>query len=163
MKDSAQKFPDPELTNAIDQAIHTEEKIHNFYLKSLERLIDSNGKHILKSLAEIEQNHKEILTNLKESFLCDWDENECKKMTQLILNATIDFGDFDPVQPGQEDLLDILGKAIEAESTAYELYCSLAERIPYPAGKDIFIRLAEEEMHHRQILSREFHILNQKL
>ena len=89
MNDSVKEINDPALTKAIDQAIHAEGQIHKFYEKSLERLVDPNGKRILKRLAEIEQNHFQILTQLRELFDSEWDEDECSRMTDMIIRPAI--------------------------------------------------------------------------
>ena len=65
-------------------------------------------------------------------------------------------------EPNLDDVLGILNRAIDAESSAYERYKRMARDTDDPAGKDMFVKLAQEELLHRRILSDEFYHLNNR-
>ena len=61
-----------------------------------------------------------------------------------------------------EDILKILSMAIDSETEANEHYRKMADETIDPTGKEMFLKLADEETLHRRILSDEFyHLSNQ--
>lgn len=46
--------------------------------------------------------------------------------------------------------------AIEREKMAYEFYMKAAKIVKFPGGKEMFEFLAKEELHHRELLEKEY-------
>ncbi len=55
--------------------------------------------------------------------------------------------------------IDALNKAIHSEKMALATYLKFARETKVPSGKDMFIRLSQEEFGHREILEKELHSL----
>lgn len=55
--------------------------------------------------------------------------------------------------------IDALNKAIHSEKAALETYLRFARQTKVVSGKDMFIRLSEDELGHREILEKELHNL----
>lgn len=51
--------------------------------------------------------------------------------------------------------IDALNKAIHSEKAALETYLRFARQTKVVSGKDMFIRLSEDELGHREILEKE--------
>jgi rubrerythrin len=55
--------------------------------------------------------------------------------------------------------IDALNKAIHSEKLALATYLKFARQTKVVSGKDMFIRLSEDELGHREILEKELHNL----
>ncbi len=51
--------------------------------------------------------------------------------------------------------IDALNKAIHSEKAALETYLKFARQTKVVSGKDMFIRLSEDELSHRELLEKE--------
>ena len=58
--------------------------------------------------------------------------------------------------------MKILTIAIDAEETANKHYKKMAEQTSDTKGKEMFLKLADEELMHRRILSDEFYQISNK-
>ncbi len=145
------------LMEAIQIAMDAEAKANKFYSESAQKVTSEQGKNLLKQLADFEQNHYNKLNELKISL---------EKEGKFIKYQGTEFKPFKIEQAPEaarkaeahkEDVLDILGMAIDAESKAYQHYKRMAGETKDKDGKAMFEKLAEEETMHRRILSDEYY------
>lgn len=145
------------LLEAINIAMEAEAKANKFYADSAQKVTSEQGKNLLKQLADFEQNHFNKLNNLKKSL---------EKEGKFIKYEGTQFKTFKietapeasrNIEQHKEDVLDILGMAIEAESKAHQHYKRMAGETKDKNGKEMFLKLADEETLHRRILSDEFY------
>ena len=145
------------LLEAINIAMEAEAKANKFYADSAQKVASEQGKNLLKQLADFEQNHFNKLNELKTSL---------EKEGKFIKYEGTQFKSFKieiapeasrKIEPNKEDVLDILGMAIEAESKAHQHYKRMAGETKDKNGREMFEKLADEETMHRRILSDEFY------
>jgi rubrerythrin len=145
------------LMEAIQIAMEAEKKANKFYADSAQKVASEQGKNLLKQLADFEQNHYNKLNELKASL---------EKEGKFIKYEGTNFKPFKievaiegsgKIEPNKDDVLDILGIAIEAESKAHQHYKKMAKETKDKDGKEMFEKLADEETMHRRILSDEFY------
>ncbi len=145
------------LMEAIQIAMEAEAKAKKFYSDSAKKVVSEQGKNLLKQLADFEQNHFDKLNELKKSL---------EKEGKFIKYEGTQFKTFKlemapegsrNLEPNKEDVLDILGMAIDAESKAHQHYKKMAGETKDKDGKAMFEKLAEEETMHRRILSDEYY------
>jgi len=145
------------LMEAINIAMEAEAKANKFYADSAKKVASDQGKNLLKQLADFEQNHYNKLNELKTSL---------EKEGKFIKYQGTEFKPFKlevavegagTIEPNKDDVMDILGMAIEAESKAHQHYKRMANETKDKNGKEMFQKLADEETMHRRILSDEFY------
>lgn len=145
------------LMEAIQIAMEAEAKAKKFYSDSAKKVASEQGKNLLKQLADFEQNHFNKLNELKKSL-----EQEGKFIkyegTQFkAFKIEIGPEGTRASEPNQQDVLDILAMAIDAETKAHQHYRRMAGETKDKDGKAMFEKLAEEETLHRRILSDEYY------
>ena len=64
-------------------------------------------------------------------------------------------------EPDQKSVVQIISEAMKLESQAEKAYTDLAAQLTDPRGHQMFIKLAEEERKHYDILSEAYWSLNQ--
>ena len=148
------------VLEAIEIAMEAELKAHQFYKDAVKKVSNERGKNLLQQLANFEQNHYDKLNELKASLkekgeFIDYEGTDFtpykSKMTAEISGK---------IESDKEDVLNILTMAIDAETKAQAHYSRMAEETSDTRGKDMFLKLAEEETLHRRILSDEFYQIN---
>ena len=146
--------------DAIKRAIDAEMKAHTYYSQSALKTTNPKGKDMFRQLAALELNHYNNLKALHDSL---------HKGNGWTAYAGTDFSDVPPAPEGtdasreealKDDVLSILGKAIEDEKKASAYYTKLANETTDPAGKELFTKLAEEEKIHTKILNDQWYSLN---
>lgn len=147
------------LLEAIDIALVAENKAKEFYLDAYRKVEDERGKDLLKQLADFEENHFNILSELKKSLLKENKYIEYKGTSFIQFKAA---SITKQIEADKDDVLKILSVAIDAEETANKHYLNMAGQTKDAKGKDMFLKLAEEELLHRRILSDEFYQISNK-
>jgi len=147
------------LSEAIEIALVAENKAYEFYLDAFKKVKDERGKDLLKQLADFEQNHFNILTELKESLEKENKYIEYKGTSFVQFKAA---SITKQIEPDKDDVLSILSVAIDAEENANKHYLKMADQTTDAKGNEMFLKLAEEELMHRRILSDEFYQLSNK-
>ena len=146
------------LLEAIDIALEAELKANQFYQESAQKVSSGRGRDSLEQLARFEKNHYDKLTELKDSL---------KEEGEFIEYEGTEFSPFKSksevegnVETNTDDALKIISMAINAEKKAFEHYKRMAGETTDQQGKDMFLKLADEETLHRRILSDEFYQLS---
>ncbi len=147
------------ILEAIDIAIEAEQNAHKFYLDAIEKVSNQRGKILLKQLSDFELNHYNKLNEFKSS-LKDGEYIKYSGTEFTLFKIENDSEITGKIEENKNDVLHILSKAIEAETNASERYQKLANQIDNANGKEMFHKLAEEELLHRRILSDEFYQLS---
>ena len=145
------------LMEAIQIAMEAEAKANKFYSDSAKKVASEQGKNLLKQLADFEQNHYDKLKRLKKSLEKDGKFIKYEGTQFKSFKIEIAPEGSRKIEPNKEDVLDILGLAIEAETKAHQHYNRMARETKDKDGKEMFEKLAEEETMHRRILSDEFY------
>jgi rubrerythrin len=149
------------LEEALDIAMDAELKAQAFYAQAAIEVQDPNGRDLLGRLAAFEHYHYQKLSELARSLY---------ETGQFIEYETQTLEQFLPLVGGGEaastqfvelkDTASILTKAIDNEKIAGQRYRALAEETEDPRGKDMFLKLANEEQIHERILEDEFYSLS---
>ncbi|MDZ7270623.1 MAG: ferritin family protein [candidate division KSB1 bacterium] len=148
------------MMEAVEMAMAAEKKAQEFYAEAAGKVVNERGRNLLQQLARFEQSHYEALAKLLASL---------RTSGAFLPYAGTGFAPFraagevaGKIEPQRDDALSILQKAIEAETEAYERYRGLASRTTDPHGKEMFEKLAAEELLHRRILNDEFYYLSNR-
>jgi len=148
------------LMEAIEIAMEAERKAQQFYTDAAAKVASRKGKNLLNQLADFERNHYSKLNDLKNSLNREgkFVKYEGTEFTPFKASAEIS----GTIEPNKDEVLDILSMAIDAEEKAHKHYARMAEETTDPDGKDMFEKLADEELTHRRILSDEFYSIANK-
>ncbi|MBI5177716.1 MAG: hypothetical protein HZA04_00470 [Nitrospinae bacterium] len=63
----------------------------------------------------------------------------------------------------EKEILKLLEEAMQRERTAEDLYRTGAELAKRPAMREMFLKLAVEEMRHEETLRKEYHAIKKRL
>jgi len=136
---------DNTLEYLIDVAIKNEEEAYNFYMDLFSRQNDREVKETLKFLADEEKRHKE--------FLVSYRQGKYEKQS-LKMSTTVDYKIAEHVaKPDlQKDVKtkDVYLVAAHRELNSYNFYKGLADIQPAGEVKDMLLRMANEEMKHKE-------------
>lgn len=127
------------------------------YQDASEGMLDNMGKSLFRQLSEFEQYHYVRLTALEKSLeeggeFIDYEGKEFPMPPAFEIKAATDYN--------QKSLMQIVTEARDLEMEAAKAYAALAEQIPEAKGREMFIRLADEERVHFRILTEAYAILN---
>ncbi len=148
------------VLEAIAGAMELEARAAGFYREAARKASNEAGKILLNQLADFEQSHFDNLKKLRDSL--SKGKGFIKYRGTALAHAEIPAEAKKKAEENLDDVLDILGQAIDAESRAHDLYRGMAERTADPKGRAMFLKLAEEETFHRRILSDEYYQLSNK-
>lgn len=133
------------LGDYINIAIQREEEAYSFYMDLLGRLTDEGAKNALQLLANEEKKHKEFLEKYRDG---GFGENA------LRMNHPIDYKIAEHmVTPDiQKDMQskDVFLIAAHRELNSYNFYMGLAGLHADGNLKEIFVRIASEELKHKE-------------
>lgn len=148
------------IFQAIDMAMQAEQKARQFYLDAVVVVGNERGKNLLSQMADFEKNHYDKLAELKESLENAQEYVEYKGTEFVPITNEMKANISGNIEPNKDDAINILTIAIEAEDKANEHYKKMADMTTDELGKDMFLRLAEEEAMHSRILNDEFYQLS---
>jgi len=144
------------LKTILESAIKIEEQSYDLYTKAQEKTKLPSSKALLSELAQAEIQHKKKLLTVME---------DPKSVSQLGSPTgrvedlkIVDFME-DALLSEDADYRAILIYAAKREKSTYEHYRSLATGLSaryYPTAGQLFAKLAEEELIHKNRLEREY-------
>jgi rubrerythrin len=139
---------------AIEAAMEEERKAAEFYRNGAAKSGSAAGTAFLNELADFEDHHFAKLKELRDSLASahGFIAYEGKPLDTSAASG----GEAERTEKHFDDVLDILKLAIDAEEKAHQKYSELAAKTDDELGKRMFLKLAEEEVHHRRILSDQF-------
>src|SRR4030043_1209623 len=147
-----------EEIKAVHLAMEAEKNAYQTYSKAAKQTKNPKGRDMFQQLSESEMNHYQKLKNLSKSLQekGEWIlyEGTSLKKKKIPLKAQ--------KPKGQEQLsdMDALKIAIREEKKAQVYYRSMAELTKDPRGKDMYKRLADEEMLHEKLLNDQYYSLH---
>lgn len=143
------------LREILGMAMEFERTARDFYRK-LTPKVSKRIRYLVAELAEEEQHHFDLFTNLVGSVR----EAELDRFIPLPASDSL-FSDAIqiPKLGDNPDDQSILQFALGREQTAMEQYSSLAEQCPHGAIKDLFLYLANEETKHKLALEKLYYQL----
>jgi rubrerythrin len=133
------------LGDYIDIAIQREEEAQAFYLDLLGRVLDESAKEALRLLASEEKKHKAFLESYRDGGFGD---------DALRLNKPIDYKvaehmDKPDIEKNMQSK-DVFLVAAHRELNSYNFYMGLAGLHSEGKLKDIFSKMASEELKHKE-------------
>jgi rubrerythrin len=143
---------------AVKVAIEAEREAFQAYSKAAKKTKNPKGKDMFQQLSEFEMNHYQRLKGLLESLQ--------EKGEWILYGGTSFRREAFPLRvekaKGQEQLtdMDALRMAIREEKKAQSYYRSMAELTKDPRGRDMYNRLADEEVLHEKILNDQYYSLH---
>ncbi len=147
-----------DMLGAIELAMDAEEKARRFYEDGEQKTEQPHGCELFRQLAGFEANHylqlRKLLDSLKASgHYIAYQGTSFPKTGASPQTAK-------GHEPNKDQLLDILNMAIRFEEEAQKRYTDLAEGTEDVSGRDMFLKLSEEEKLHARILHDEFYNLS---
>lgn len=136
----------------LEAAITTEEQSYTLYKMAQEKVKYPSSKEFLKELTQEELKHKEKLLAILENR---------EKLSELgshakVQNLKIVDVMKDTALSEDADYQRILLYAAKREKATYEYYSSLALGLEGTEAGDLFSKLAQEELTHKNRLEREY-------
>jgi len=134
-----------DLESILDKAIKKEEEAYEFYLNLFNTVSDKEAKDALELLAGEEKKHKEFLVSYKKGKF---------PASGLRMNEVIDYKiaqhlDMPDIKKDMKSK-DVYLVAAHRELNSYNFYNSLAEILPAGDVKGMLLRMASEEMKHKE-------------
>ncbi|MBN1573373.1 MAG: ferritin family protein [Deltaproteobacteria bacterium] len=152
---------------SMDEVFEIAEQIERngakFYRKAA-RSFDEDGKKMLLDLAEMEENHERLFSEMRRDFAEEsklpesFDPNgEAALYLQAIADGYVFKFDEDPSEKlkGTERMEDVLKIAIGLENDSIAFYTGIREAVPDRLGKDKVSSVVIEEMGHVRILKEK--------
>ncbi len=142
---------------AIKIAMEAEKNAYQTYSKAVKRTRNPKGKDMFQQLSEFETNHylklKEVLKSLQEKG--EWILYSGTSLKKKTIPLKMEKA------KGQEQLtdMDALKMAIREEKKALAYYRSMTELTKDPRGRDMYKRLANEEVLHEKLLNDQYYSL----
>ncbi len=136
--------------NAYQYAMEMEKEGEIFYRELADKVSEDGLKNIFLNLANEEVKHYEMFKVLaKQDGSVDIPKMNVMKDAKAIFlemkesGKKFDFG---------KDQVALYEKAMESEDKAYALYMQKANEVENPEDKEIFLKIAEEEKKHHELL-----------
>lgn len=133
------------LDDVIDIAIEREESAYAFYRDLHDRVEDATARETLDFLSREEKKHRDFLVNYREGRV----GSGGLRMAEFIDYKIAEHLDAPDIEENMESK-DVYLVAAHRELNAYNFYRSLAEMHPQGEVKDILLRIASEEMKHKE-------------
>lgn len=133
------------LESLVDIAIAKEEEAYQFYMNLYDRAGDKEVKDTLQFLANEEKKHKEFLQGYRSGNV---------KSASLGMGEMIDYRIAEHMEKPdlEKDMSsrDVYLVAAHKELNAFNFYKSLSEIQPAGEVRDMLLRMANEEMKHKE-------------
>ena len=138
--------------NAIDRAILMEEQSHSLYVSALKMVLSQGSKTLLENLADDELQHKAKLQEVKKTGSWRRFDSRVKDIVDLqILDRVEDVRLSEDAT--YEEILVFAGKR---EKETHEYYLELGTRLANTSAGDVFRKLADEELGHKNKIEKEY-------
>ena len=133
------------LSEAVEVAIKKEEEAYAFYMDLAGLVEDQEAKETLRFLAQEEKRHKEFLEKFKQGGCF---------VGGLSMNEPLDYKVIQHLDPPEVrknmKTKDAYLVAAFREQSAHDFYKSLADIHPPGEVKDLLLRMANEELRHKE-------------
>jgi rubrerythrin len=139
------------LDDVLTFAIRREHDARELYLMFRNMVKDPGAKALLEDLANQELGHKNLLENALKKGNVELIEGK-KAVKDLHLGDYMVTEDIGPDSTPQ----NVMMFAIKKEQEAYSMYNMLLGNYEGTELEELFSRLAQQELHHKEILEREY-------
>ncbi len=136
---------DRKVINLINVAIEREEEAHDFYMDLYEKVEDKTAKHALQLLAKEEIKHKEFLEKYRDGELGE-DALAFRDVVDYKIAEHLEEPDIEKNMASKEVYL----VAAHRELLSYKFYTALADLHRNGEIKDMFLKMANEELKHKE-------------
>lgn len=141
------------LNSILEAAVKVEEQSYALYIMAQEKVSYPSSKELLKELAKEELKHKEkLLAIIGNQQKISELGTHAKKIQDLKIVDVLK----DTALSKDADYQRILVYAAKQEKATYEYYSSLALGFEDTEIGDLFSKLAQEELAHKNRLEREY-------
>lgn len=128
------------------------------YAEAAKTISHPRGKDLFTQLSNFEHYHFEQVSALEKSLVesgnfINYEGKEFPLPPVFDIKAAQD--------PNRKSMMTIIAEAIDLEKTAEKSYADLAAQVTVPQGRQMFIRLSEEEHNHYRILNEAYWTLNE--
>lgn len=144
----------------VNSAMQIEVDEENFYLDSARKSENKVFKRIFKTLAEDEKKHYGVVQKMKNTLSVTFDQTRVLKIAKNIFAEARQNKEQINVQ---NNLKDLLQKALESEKKSEEFYLQRAGETLKDAQKELFQKLAKEEKTHRHLIEKLMEFLTRPL
>lgn len=138
---------DKNLSALIDTAIKREEEAYRFYKEIQGRSEDPAVKETLQWIAAEEQNHKAFLLKYREGEL----GTGPLRMSEVVFYRIAEHQK-EPDASGSLSRAEVFLVGAHREARSHAFYRELAEEHPAGSVKEMFLRMANEELKHKEKL-----------
>jgi rubrerythrin len=139
------------LNDVLTFAIRKEHDSQELYLMFRDMVKDPGAKALLEDLANQELGHKNLLEHALKRENVELIEGK-KAVRDLHLSDYMVAEDIGPDSTPQS----VMMFAMKREDEAYNMYHMLLGNYEGTEVEELFSRLAREELHHKEILEREY-------
>jgi len=139
------------LNDVLTFAIRREHDARELYLMFRNMVKDAGAKALLEDLANQELGHKQLLENALKKGNVELIGGK-KEVRDLHLSDYMVTEDIGPGSSPQNVML----YAMKKEQEAYNMYHMLVGNYEGTEIEELFSRLAQQELHHKEILEREY-------
>jgi len=129
----------------LDIAIEREEEAYMFYMDLFSKVADKSARDTLELLAGEEKKHKEFLVNYRSGKF----ETQALRMNEVIDYKIAEHLEAPDIEKNMQSK-DVYLVAAHRELNSYKFYTGLADIHPEGALKDMLLRIAGEEMKHKE-------------
>ena len=147
------------LKGLLIEAMNSEIKAKEFYLKASLKAQSNAGKNLFNELANFEHEHYEKVKEIIEALSND-KEIFCNEPCKEIMSVKSEVKG--EIEENKDEIINLLNLAIESEKDAQQRYKTISETIEDEEGKKIFDILAQEERNHQRILEDEIYQMSNK-
>jgi beta-galactosidase/beta-glucuronidase len=147
-------------TNLLDaiRVVKENERIASESYANAAKRINTLGKALFEKLSEFERFHYDRLAALEKS-LEEKGEFINYEGKDLILPPTLEIKFTE--EPDKKSMVEIISEAMKLEKQAEKAYADLAVQLTDPDGHQMFIKFAQEERKHYEILAEAYWSINQ--
>ena len=138
------------LRNVIDFAISREHEAADFYREIQQKVSFDSSVVLLKELEDMELQHARLLEGIFTEQ--NWEAYVPKDIEDLKISDYM----VDPPQHEHMTYQEIFVHAMKREDAASLMYKALANITSDPRVKNLFVRLADEEARHKNILEKMY-------
>ena len=136
---------DERLSQLIDTAIQREEEAYLFYMNLYAKIDDSSVKDTIQWIAGEEKKHREFLVNYRNGHY-----NAGVLQMKDVVYYKIAEHQKEPEVKADMPSADFFLLASHRELKSYHFYTDLAELYPTGETKDILLKMANEELKHKE-------------
>ena len=143
--------------NIFEFAQNLERNHQDFYLEHAANTENKKLKIVFEDLAKEEKKHEQIIKNLSENKKGGEVESDIlPRAKKAFEEIAVDLKENNEIQ----QQVDVYREAMEMETKAYNFYNEKQEETDIKDVKETFVRLAEEEKKHEDILRNLMEMVN---